>query len=139
MEDFVEYCKNYITDTLPEYEGNKTYGADLSALIMEDPTTSGSLTRWTQKAIDYLVEWWYDCAEFWDYAKFNFGKDYLADHLNVFDNPEAFMVAMVFEGIGYILSKVSVVDENWNNNFELTEEVIDTILSEIEGIDEIEW
>ena len=139
MESFVEYCKNYIIDTLPEYEGNETYGADLCSLIMEGPYADGSLTYSTQEALDYIREWWYECAEFWDYAKFNFGKDYLADNLNVFDNTERFMVVMVSEGVAYILSKVSVVDENWNNDFELTEEVIDTILSEIEGIDEIEW
>ena len=139
MESFVEYCKDYIIDILPEYEGNRTYGADLCGLIMEGPNVNGSLTYSTQKAIDYLREWWYECGEFWDYAKMNFGKDYVADSLNVFDNPESFMVAMVYEGVAYILSKVSVVDENWNNDFELTEEVIDTILSEIEGIDEIEW
>ena len=139
MESFVEYCKDYIIDTLTEYEGNRTYGADLCSLIMEGPIADGSLTHWTQKALDYIREWLDDCAEFWDYAKFNFGKDYVADHLNVFDNPELFMVNMVYEGIGYIFSRVSAIDEFWNDELELTEEIIDSIIAEVENIDEIEW
>ena len=139
MESFVEYCKDYIVDTLPEYEGNRTYGADLCSLIMEGPNADGSLTYSTQKAIDYIEEWWDDCAEFWDFAKLNFGKDYVADNLNVFDNPESFMVAMVYEGIEYIFGRVSVIDEFWDNELELTEEIIDSIIAEVENIDEIEW
>lgn len=139
MENFVEYCKNYIIDTLPEYEDQETYGADLCGLIMESPNADGTLTYSTQEAMNYIKEWWYDCAEFWDYAIMNFGEDYVAKSLNVFDNPEAFMVVMVYEGVGSLLNRVSVVDENWNDKLELTPEVVETILAEVEQMNSIEW
>lgn len=139
MESFVEYCKNYIIDTLPECVDVDVYSSSgVSDLIMEDANMSGTLTYSIQAAVDYIKEWWYECGEFLEHAQTVFDYEYIVENLNPFNNSEAFMLVMVWEGVASILSRVSVLD-NYNGKFELTEEIIDTILSEIEGIDEIEW
>lgn len=45
---------------------------------------------------------------------------------------EAFMVRMVIEGISSILSQCGIIDENWDDEIELTPEVIETIKEQIE-------
>lgn len=139
MESFVEYCKNYIIYELPEYEGREVYSCDLAGILTEGPNVDGSMTYSTYKAEQYIKEWWDDCAEFYEYADMTFGSDYVAKNLNVFANPEAFMVVMVMEGIGYLLSRVSIIDENWNDKITLDEETIDTIIDEVSEMTEIEW
>lgn len=139
MEDFTQYCKDMIINDLPDYDGYDTYGCDLAYLIMEAYLADGSLTYSTQEALSYIKEWWYDCEEFYDYAKMSFGSDYVIEELNVFDNPEKFMLMMVSEGIGYLLGKVSVISDNWNDSIELTEDIINTIIEEIGAMNEVEW
>ena len=139
MESFVEYCKDYIIDSLPDFEDEEVYGCDLCSKLTESDNVNGSMTYSTYKAQQYIKEWWDDCAEFYEFADMEFGSDYVSKSLNVFANPEAFMLVMVMEGIGYLLSRVSIVDENWNDEFILDKEAIDTIIDEVSEMTEIEW
>ena len=41
------------------------------------------------------------------------------------------MVRMVIEGINSILSQCEIIDENWNDEIELTPEVIEAIKEQI--------
>jgi hypothetical protein len=56
---------------------------------------------------------------------------------NPFENPEAYMVRMVICGIDYLLNRCEVVVESWNDELELTPEVIETIKEQCP--DEVEW
>ena len=98
MVGFVEFCKDYITAHMDEYVGEEVYGCDVSWLLMDGANADGTLTYNRYMAVDYLHEWWDDCGDFFNYEKDNFGE---VLH-NPFENPEAFMTAMVIEGIGYI-------------------------------------
>ena len=139
MESFVEYCKDYIENNIEALEDSDVYGADLVSYICEDDNANGTMTYSTEKAKQYIKEWWDDCAEFYEYAVLSFGNDYAAKNLNVFAEPEKFMFMMVFEGIGFLLSRVSIIDENWNDEITLDKETIDTIISEVSEMTEIEW
>ena len=139
MESFVEYCKDYIIDNLPDYEDQEVYGCDLYSTLTESDNANGSMTYSTYKAQQYIKEWWDDCAEFYEYADMTFGSDYVSKELNVFANPEAFMLVMVMEGIDRLLSRVSVIDENGNYDITLDKETIDTIIDEVSEMTEIEW
>lgn len=128
MESFNEYCKNYILENLGNYEGQSVYGSEVGYTITQSPNVDGTLTYSNHEAIEYLREWWYDAGEYWEYEKDNFGENL---H-NPFENPEAYMVCMVIEGVNSILSDCPIVEENWNDKFELTEDAIASIKEFVE-------
>lgn len=128
MESFVDYCKNYILDNLANYEGQCIYGSEIGYTITESPNVDGTLTYNAYEAKEYLREWWDECGEYWDYEKDNFGEHF---H-NPFDEPEAYMVCMVIDGVNAILSNEPHIEESWNDKLELTEEVIEDIEKYVE-------
>ena len=133
MENFIEYCKNYIIDNIEAYEDKKVHACDLADTLMSGPYYDGTLTYSRSQAKDYLIEWWDDCANYIDYCIFHFGEI----RVNPFDNPESFMVGMVSEGIVGILSKVPFIDENWGKEeITLTTEVIQAIKDRVEEFDD---
>lgn len=131
MESFKDYCKNYILDHIDEFAGQSHYGCDFAYTLAEGPNIDGTLTYSTHNAIEYLREWWYECGEYWDYEKDNFGENI---H-NPFDNPEAYMVCMVIEGVAAILANEPHIEESWNDKLELTKEVIEDIKEYVEEFD----
>lgn len=128
---FKEYCKGYILDHLGEYEGQSIYGSEIGYTITQSPNMDGTLTCSTAAAKEYLREWWDECGEYWEYESDNFGE-----HLhNPFDEPEAYMVCMVIEGVNAILANEPHIEESWNDELELTEEVIEDIKKYVEEFD----
>ena len=121
-----ENAKEFTGEHLDELEGVSVYACDLAYTLAESDNINGTMTYSTKAAIDYIREWWYDCADYSDYEEMNFGK-----RSNPFANPEAFMVRMVIEGINSILSQCEMIDENWNDEIELTPEVIEAIKEQI--------
>lgn len=125
MEDFVTYCKNYVAEHLGEYEGQKLYFSDLGWAITECPNMDGSLTFSRAKAMDYLKEWWIEAADYFDFEKSEFGNVH-----NPFDNPEAYMVCMVIEGVRSLIDRaiqaIGLYDK-WDEEVELTADLIEKI------------
>jgi hypothetical protein len=131
MENFIEYCKDYILSTIEDFEGHNCYGSELGMTLTEEPNCNGTLTFSRSEAKNYLREWWDECGGYWDYEKDNFGENI---H-NPFDNPEAYMVCMVIEGVNAILANEPHIEESWNDELELTEEVIEGIKKYVEEFD----
>ena len=123
MRTFIDYCKNYIIETIDDFEGTTHYGCDFAYALTQGPNIDGSLTYSREEAKDYLHEWWNECAEYWDYEKDNFGENL---H-NPFDNPEAYMVCMVVEGVNLILANQKDIANHWNEKFNITHKVIERI------------
>lgn len=134
MESFIEYCKNYIIDHIEDYEGQSHYACDWGSILTDCANCDGTLTYSTEDAKEYLKEWWYDCGQYFEYEKSNFGSAIS----NPFENPEAYMVRMVCEGVNAIFTKCPTINEMWNDNVEMTEELINEIKEVAEGIDEDE-
>lgn len=132
---FFEYCKEHLLERLDEYVGTTHYACDLGIILTERENTDGTLTYSTYEAREYLKLWWDDAAEYWDYEKFNFGEHF---H-NPFDNPEAYMVCMVIEGVRSILSQCPVIDYHWNEEVELTEDFCNHLRMNIKEVREIQW
>lgn len=134
MKTFNEYCQDFIQTELPEHEGRSFYMCDLGSYITEEINVNGSATFNRNKAKEYLKEWNDEAGDYWQYEKDNFGENF---H-NPFDNPEAYMVCMIIEGVRSLLSQCKVIDENWNDDIELTEEIITGILTEVKNY-QVEW
>ena len=129
---FVEFCKNHILETLENYEGQTVYACDLGYTLTEGMNADGTFTYSTELSKDYLHEWWYEAADYWEYEKSNFGENY---H-NPFDNPEAYIVCMVIEGVNGLLAKCNYIDKHWNDEITLTKRTINTIAKQVEELSE---
>ena len=127
LETLTDCCKGFISDYLPDYSGTNVYGCDLAYTITDGINLDGSFTYSTYKAKEYLKFWWDDAANYFQYEKDNFGQNL---H-NPFENPEAYMVCMVIEGVNSLLSKSKFIDKNWDNSIELTDKNIEKIILEI--------
>lgn len=134
MKAFNDYCKEMIMDELRDRKGETHYACDLGLGITEYANYDGTLTYSTAEAKEYIREWWDEASDYWEYEKFNFGENF---H-NPFDNPEAYMVCMVIEGVQSILAQTEVINSAWNDEIELTEDVINKIIEEIADL-EVKW
>ena len=135
LKDFVQYCKDYIYEHIDEHEGRDTYLGDFGYELTEGPNMDGTLTYSTELAKEYLREWWEDAADYFKYEACNFGRN-----TNPFENPEAYMVCMVIEGVNALISDaVSDLgwDDMWGEKIKLTERRIDDIVEAVRGRDYI--
>lgn len=134
-ETYTEYCKDFIIDKLPDYEGQTVCGCDLAYKLTEEINVDGSATYSTYEAKEYIKEWWDEAGEYYEYSKREFDEC----PQNPFENPEAFHVCMIIEGVIYLLAQCPTVDGQWNDEFELTDETIKQILSELKEVGDIEF
>lgn len=125
--NFFEYCKNYAVEHLEGHEGQIVYACDLGNHLTEGPNVDGTLTYSTYEAKEYLREWWDDAGEYWQYEKDNFGENL---H-NPFENPEAYMVCMVIEGVRSVLSRCEFIDDKWNEQITLNKRTIKKIVEQV--------
>ena len=132
--NYLEYCKEVIEE-LENYKGQTVYGCDLAYLLCERMFLDGTCTYSTYETIEYLKEWWDDCGDFLEEWQSQTGQIIL----NPFTEPEKFMINMVYEGVSIILSEIEFIDNNWNDEFELTDENIKLIIKQVENISEISW
>ena len=119
-KEIVEWAKDYILDTIDDYEGVSTYGCDLGDLLTEGPNNDGAYEDY---GWPWLARHINDAKDEYDYEEDTFGK---VLH-NPFEDPYGFVVCMLINTVDGIMSQVPFVDENWNDEFELTPEVIDKI------------
>lgn len=120
-KEIIDWAIDYIKDTLPDYEGETVYGSDLCATITEGPNANGIYENDSWGFISKHIN---DARDEYEYEKDNFGE---VLH-NPFEDPDAFVVCMLINTVEGVLSQVPLVDENWNDEFELTKENIDAIL-----------
>lgn len=120
-KEIVEWAKEYIEDNLPEWEGQSVYGADLANELTEEPNVNGI---YEDDSWGFISKHINDARDEYEYEKDNFGE---VLH-NPFEEPEAFVVCMLINTVNDLLAQVPVVDEHWNDDLELTKEVIDEIL-----------
>lgn len=122
--EIVDWAIDYIKDTLPDYEGVSTYGSDLGNLITEEPNANGV---YEDNAWDFISKHIHDAKDEYDYEKDSYGE---VLH-NPFEDPDAFVVCMLINTVDGVLSQVPFVEENWNDEFELTKDIIDEILNSL--------
>ena len=135
MESYFDYCKQHLLERLDAYIGASHYACDLGYYLCEEENANGSLTFSRKRAMEYLKAWWFDCGDFWEYEKDNFGEH---PH-NPFDNPEAFMVCMVIHGVDNILSQCRPINEAWNDTITLSDKFVAELKKEIEEVADILW
>lgn len=113
-----DWAKDYILDHIDDWEGQSVYGADFAFDLTEEPNVNGI---YEDDSRGFIKDHFDDAGEEYKYQKNNFGKEGVK---NPFDDPEGFVVVWLIDSVGDILAGVPVIEENWNNSFELTPEVI---------------
>lgn len=137
MESYIEYCKAHIIDHLENMKGwdNEEYGADLGSKLTEGINIDGSATCSTYEAKEYIKAWYDEAGEVYEYQKDNYGE---VLH-NPFEEPEAFHVCMVIEGVNNILAQCKTVEAHWNDQIKLTNTMINRIIKEVKTVESIKF
>ena len=128
-KEFKHDIKDFISDKIWDFEGESVYVADLSMKLTEDENMYGGWMSGTE-GTEYIKTHWEDASETFEQVTFDFGKD-IALELNPFSAPGKFTFFMLDYGVNSVLNNSSFINDNWNEEVELTEETIKTILSEI--------
>lgn len=131
---FDDFCKETIKNELSARIGGTYYACDLGQDLTRGMNCDGTFTYSTELAKEYLREWWWDASDYFQYEKDNFGENF---H-NPFDNPEAYIVCMVIEGVRSLLSQCNEIDDAWNDKIELTEELVGSIIEQLDDL-EVRW
>lgn len=128
-KNYVNYCKAHAIKELEYMKGwDKTvYACDLGYELTYEINTNGSATFSTYAAKEYIRFWWDEAGDVIEYQKFNYGKIL---H-NPFEEPEAFHVCMIIEGVKTLLANCPTIDENWNDEIILDRKTINKIIREI--------
>lgn len=134
-QNFCDYTKDFLLNQLEDYKGCTSYACDLYILLTEGINADGSATCSAYEAKEYIKEWFDQAGEYFECAKMNFGEVFN----NPFENPEAFMVEMIIQGVYSLLSDVPTISEKWNKKIEITDELIEEIKEHISTIQEIEF
>jgi hypothetical protein len=129
----MDTLKNFVIDAmiveLNEMEDREIYGADLGYEIFETANCNGSYTCDAQEAKEFIKDYFESIGEVVEDIKFNLGAENIP---NPFTESERFQVVIMLEISSSLIAQVSVVDENWNNEFTLTKETLEKITKELE-------
>lgn len=129
-----KYIIEKIIDKLHDYEGETVYSCDLAYTLFESENMDGTMTYNSYEAKEWIKNNFDDIGEVWEELKFQFGEDFVKD-LNIFDEPEKFMVIVVLESASYLLSQCKTIDDNWNNEIKLNKTNIKKIEKELKELD----
>ena len=131
-KDFKELVKEELKMRLEDYEGATMYGCDMSYELLEKYNIDGSYTYSAYESKELIKQYFDDFAEIYEEYLFQCGKE---NAINCFDEPEKFVVVMLLETASSLLSQCELIDTNWNEEIELTEENIKTITKQLEELE----
>ena len=111
---------------LQEMESQVVYGCDLAFKMFEDANYTGSYTCSSYEASKWIKDNWFDLCEVVEEYEYEFGE--YPD--NCWINPERFQVQIILYMASSLVAESDYIEDNWNDEIELTEDVIKTIISE---------
>lgn len=124
-----EFVADVLMDKLDEYEGTSSYGCDLAYILLQQYNVDGSYTYSTYEAKQWVASCFDELGDI-----VNDMTEEGIPPCNVFDNPEGFMVQIMLYVAGELLGQCDTVNEFWNEEQELTEEIIAKIKEELNEI-----
>jgi len=126
---FISDLKSTIIDRLNDYAGGNYYACDLSYTLFESENINGSVFCNTYKTKEFIKA---NFDLFGDLVAYC--KDNLDMVLNPFQEPEKAHVFLLLEASQSLLSQCKLIDENWNNEIELTDKVIKKLTKQINDL-----
>lgn len=129
MATIKEFVADVLMNKLDEYEGTSSYGADLAYHLLEQYNVDGSYTYSTYEAKQWVASCFDELGDI-----VNEMSEEGIPPCNVFDNPEGFQVCIMLYVAGELLGQCDAVNEFWNEEQELTEEIVAKIKKELNEI-----
>ena len=127
---FYTDLRNTIIERLNDYKGSGVYGSDLAYTLFEGENANGSVFCNTYKTKEFIKNHFDLFAEFSEYYKDNSGES-----LDIFAEPEKAHVILLLEAAQMVLSNLDTINEFWNDSKELTEELINAIVEELNKLE----
>ena len=127
---FYTDLRNTIIDRLNDYKNTNVYGCDLAYTLFEIENADGSVLCNTYLTKEFIKNHFDLFADFSEYYKDNFGES-----LDIFAEPEKAHVILLLEAAQMVLSNLDTIDEFWNDSKELTEELINAIIEELNKLE----
>ena len=127
---FYTDLRNTIIDRLNDYKNTDVYGADLAYTLFERENADGSVLCNTYLTKEFIKNNFDLFADFSEYYKDNFGVS-----LDIFAEPKKAHVILLLEAAQMVLSNLNTVDEFWNDSKELTQELINAIVEELNKLE----
>ena len=127
---FYTDLRNTIIDRLNDYKNTDVYGSELACTLFEGENANGSVLCNTYKTKEFIKNHFDLFAEFSEYYKDNFGES-----LDIFAEPEKAHVILLLEAAQMVLSNLNTVDEFWNDSKELTDDLINAIVEELNKLE----
>ena len=131
--------KNFVVDEminkLNDYRGQEVYASDLAFKLFECENMTGSYwcnafksQEWLKNNFDYL-------GEIIEEIKNNFDNELIKDlFIDFFDNPEKVQLIIILEVANYITNVLPTICDNWENEIELTPQIINQLTKELEAL-----
>ena len=129
-----EFVKGEIIERLEDLKGYEEshYICDLSYTLFESENVNGAYfcnnytaKEWVNKNFEYI-------GEIAEEIKFQFDAEYSNKILlDIFDNPDRFIVVIVLEVASYLISRCATADKYWNDEITLTDEILNSLTHEI--------
>ena len=129
-QNFITDLKKTIIERLNDYKNTNVYGCDLAYTLFEGENANGSVLCNTYLTKEFIKNNFDLFSDFSEYYKNNFG-----DNLNIFAEPEKSHVILLLESSVMVLSQLETVNEFWNDSKELTEELINSIVEELNKLE----
>ena len=127
---FYTDLRKTIIERLNDYKGSNVYGSELAYTLFEGENANGSVLCNKYLTKEFIKNNFDLFADFSAYYKDNFGEG-----LNIFAEPEKAHVILLLEAAQLVLSNLDTIDEFWNDSKELTEELINAIVEELNKLE----
>ena len=127
---FYTDLRNTIIDRLNDYKNTCVYGSDLAYTLFEGENANGSVLCNTYLTKEFIKNNFDLFADFSEYYKETFGES-----LDIFAEPKKAHVILLLESSAMVLSQLETVNEFWDDSKELTEELIDAIVEELNKLE----
>ena len=126
MNNLQKWIFNEMSKHLQEMEGQVVYGCDLAFKLFENENCTGSYTCNAYESRQWIKEYWDYLGEVVEDYKFNYGEL----PVNPFDNEEVFQVQIILHMASSLVTESDYIEEHWDEEIELTEDIIEKIVSE---------
>ena len=126
MKKFTTELKETIIDRLNDYKNTTVYGCDLAYTLFENENANGPVLCNTYLTKEFIKE---NFDLFEDLVQYI--KDNIDIELNPFTEPEKAHVILMIESSKSLLSQLDLINDYWNEEFKLTDEVFKEITDQL--------
>lgn len=114
--DIYTWACDYILDHIDDFEGNSCYACELSDELTMIPNIN---CIYEEDSIGFIGKHFREAGEVYRYLNNELEMD-----CNPFEEPEKFVVCWLIHAVECVLSYIPIIEDNWNDEIEITPEVI---------------